>query len=150
MAVPSSNRPSAAKSTHRLLIFSSDSEASLQEQVAETQSQIESQADTPSNIAHALAQKSEHGLCRVFAVSDGGDLLKLSPIVQNDSKSKVNFVFTGLGAQWPRMAADLFGNFESFRKDVRTMDKALQTVPHPPLWTIEGESKGSLPWKAAY
>lgn len=139
MAVPTSSKPSAPKSNHKLLVFSSDSEASLQEDAAKIQTQIESHPESLSDIAFTLSQKADHGAHRAFAVTDGSSPLKISPVVESESKPLVNFVFTGLGAQWPRMAADLFENSESFRKDVRVMDKALQTVPHPPLWTIEGK-----------
>lgn len=140
MAVPAPTKPSAPKSNQSLLVFSGKSESSIQECATKTERQIESQPDDLPNVAYTLSQKDHHGTHRAYAVTDGSTPLKLSSIVQSTSKPSLNFVFTGLGAQWPRMAADLFENFESFRKDVRVMDKALQTVPHPPLWTIEGKS----------
>lgn len=32
-----------------------------------------------------------------------------------------------------------FGRFRRVRNDIRAMDNVLSELPHPPLWTIEGE-----------
>lgn len=139
MAVSSTTNSSAPKGIKSLLIFSADSQTSIEEAAAKVQADIEARPESLADIANNLGQKQQHGPHKAFAVTDGTSPLKLSPVVEKKSEAVLSFVFTGLGAQWPRMAADLFENFESFRKDVRVMDRALQTLPHPPLWTIEGK-----------
>ncbi|KAJ4419135.1 Mycolipanoate synthase [Gnomoniopsis sp. IMI 355080] len=52
------------------------------------------------------------------------------------------FVFTGQGAQWPRMGAELLKEVPAFRADIRAMEAALQSklpASHRPRWSIAGE-----------
>jgi len=48
-------------------------------------------------------------------------------------------VFSGQGAQWPEMGKDLFDQDRGFRDDIEEMDRVLQSLRHPPTWTIAGE-----------
>lgn len=52
------------------------------------------------------------------------------------------FVFTGQGAQWPRMGVELLKTSHEFRADVKAMENILQTrIPmnDRPRWSITGE-----------
>lgn len=52
------------------------------------------------------------------------------------------FVFTGQGAQWARMGAELLKTSREFREDIRYMDAALKRLlkpAHRPKWTLSGE-----------
>ena len=51
----------------------------------------------------------------------------------------VAMVFSGQGAQWPGMGRDLIRSNKAFLDDIRTMDRILGTLSHPPEWTIEGD-----------
>ncbi|KAF6827014.1 KR domain-containing protein [Colletotrichum musicola] len=46
------------------------------------------------------------------------------------------FVFTGQGAQWPRMAMSLIDEYPSVLESIKEMDDILAMLPEPPTWTI--------------
>lgn len=48
------------------------------------------------------------------------------------------FAFTGQGAQWTGMGTNLMSHFDTFRRDIRTLDQILQEIESPPSWSIEG------------
>ncbi|KAI0132735.1 KR domain-containing protein [Xylariales sp. AK1849] len=47
------------------------------------------------------------------------------------------FVFTGQGAQWARMGADLMANSPRFLRSIRVLDLALEELHDGPGWSIE-------------
>lgn len=49
----------------------------------------------------------------------------------------VGFVFTGQGAQWPRMGAELLEYSPIFLESIRALDRALDELPGGPEWAIE-------------
>ncbi|CAJ2505535.1 Uu.00g129290.m01.CDS01 [Anthostomella pinea] len=49
----------------------------------------------------------------------------------------VGFVFTGQGAQWARMGAELMEQYPSFLQSIRILDQALGDLPDGPDWSIE-------------
>ena len=51
--------------------------------------------------------------------------------------SRIGFVFTGQGAQWPHMGRELIDEFEVFRSSIRYQDYVLTQLPNPPTWSIE-------------
>ncbi|KAH8200322.1 hypothetical protein TruAng_005538 [Truncatella angustata] len=51
--------------------------------------------------------------------------------------STVGFVFTGQGAQWARMGADLMANSPRFLRSIRVLDLALEELHDGPGWSIE-------------
>ncbi|TVY26941.1 Fumagillin dodecapentaenoate synthase [Lachnellula hyalina] len=52
---------------------------------------------------------------------------------------KIGFVFTGQGAQWPRMGKSLLDTFPSTRILLKKLDDVLQSLPEPPSWSLLGE-----------
>lgn len=142
MAVPSKQEApkSAAKnSSYQLLVFSANDASQLQDATKKVQTYTEKNPARLPDVSFTLESQKNHGRQRAFAVTDGSSPLEASALVERQSRPAVNFVFTGQGAQWPRMGAELFENYTSFQEDIKEMDRVLQTLPHPPLWTIEGE-----------
>lgn len=74
-------------------------------------------------------------------------LAKLNLAFENDlqefsfaDKKKVHalgFVFTGQGAQWARMGAELMAYYPSFLKSIRQLDAVLEDLDDCPDWTLE-------------
>ena len=56
-----------------------------------------------------------------------------------DKKSirSVAFVFTGQGAQWARMGADLMSYCPGFLQSIRALDHVLEELENGPAWLIE-------------
>ncbi|KAK5999099.1 Reducing polyketide synthase DEP5 [Cladobotryum mycophilum] len=56
-----------------------------------------------------------------------------------DKKSirSVGFVFTGQGAQWPRMGAELMAYCPNFLRTIRALDLVLEDLSDGPEWSIE-------------
>lgn len=49
----------------------------------------------------------------------------------------VGFVFTGQGAQWPQMGAELMAYYPSFLRSIRQLDMVLEDLDDSPEWTLE-------------
>lgn len=49
----------------------------------------------------------------------------------------IGFVFTGQGAQWPEMGAQLIREYTVFRRSIRYLDGVLGRLHQKPPWTIE-------------
>lgn len=78
---------------------------------------------------------------RSFAVvGEGLEQIVPSPVLSAKAPSIV-MVFSGQGAQWPGMGVDLLETDVGFRDDIKAMDRVLQTLIHPPEWTIESKYK---------
>ncbi|KAK2877027.1 Type I Iterative PKS [Arthroderma sp. PD_2] len=89
----------------------------------------------------ATRSEREHLKHRAFAVlkEEGSIDFANFETSQSTKSQKMVFVFTGQGAQWPGMGKQLLSEFDNFRDDIRAMDRALQTLVHPPNWRIEEE-----------
>ncbi|KAH7012592.1 uncharacterized protein B0I36DRAFT_399271 [Microdochium trichocladiopsis] len=55
----------------------------------------------------------------------------------NQPCRKVGFVFTGQGAQWPRMGAELIKYSSVFARSIRALDNVLQGLRDRPSWKLE-------------
>ncbi|CAG8888828.1 unnamed protein product [Penicillium egyptiacum] len=51
---------------------------------------------------------------------------------------RIGFTFTGQGAQWPQMGAQLLHEFGVFRRTIQYLDAVLSKLQKKPSWTIEG------------
>lgn len=60
-----------------------------------------------------------------------------APVVKSSRVPRVGFVFTGQGAQWPRMGAELMA-YEIFRESIETADDYLQKSCGC-LWSVKEE-----------
>lgn len=137
------------KFTSDLLLFSAYSIESLHGQIDAYMKYAQDQdhADL-RDLAYTLANKREHRPHRAFAVAseDIANLEVSQPQIVKDvsvktsSRSvKVIWAFTGQGAQWPEMGADLLETNAVFRQTIERLDEFLLTLPEPPSWTIEHE-----------
>ncbi|KYK57390.1 hypothetical protein DCS_04399 [Drechmeria coniospora] len=128
---------------HHLLVLSGHTAGSLTQVSERIVKYAEGHPNRLGDLAYTLRSQHEQLAYRSYAVaSDGGTevSVKMSPAVQvKDSNPVCNFIFTGQGAQWARMGAELLSDFPGFRKSIQAMDNALQHVPNPPPWTIEAQ-----------
>ncbi|KAK3319476.1 putative polyketide synthase [Cercophora scortea] len=69
----------------------------------------------------AIASSPEELAAALTASEDGGR----APAVKSSRSPRIGFVFTGQGAQWPRMGAELMG-YKVFRESIQAADRHLQ------------------------
>nr|WVH32751.1 zinc finger protein [Trichoderma asperellum] len=128
----------------QLLVFSAHQGASLKERAATIFNYAKQHPDQLPNVAYTLGCRRENLAQRAFAIYDGVNTPELSPVVKHKTSPRVNFVFTGQGAQWARMGADLCSQYPKFRDAIHQMDAALTKLPRPPKWTIKEELMRSV------
>lgn len=137
----SSANPSPPK--RFLVTVSSDNEKGLQEQLASLAqwcSNIEhsDRGDALADLAYTLDQRRSHFTWRTSIVASSVSELKVA--AETASKSSVShgkrvldnsglcFVFTGQGAQWPRMGQALYLESPTFRASIDAADTYFQDV----------------------
>ncbi|KAI1412962.1 hypothetical protein F5Y13DRAFT_199455 [Hypoxylon sp. FL1857] len=136
-------RPEISKSngvsppcTPKLLVLTAASENSLTHTVQEYQkywhTEIHGVQSRIDQLADHLATHRTHFPLRTFAVGGGrtdneGTLLTRKPVRTSTSPPRIGFVFTGQGAQYAGMGAELL-RYPIFRESVHYMDKVLSSI----------------------
>ncbi|KAI0835188.1 putative polyketide synthase [Hypoxylon sp. FL0890] len=125
---------------HRLLLFSAYSADSLEAQVDSYREYLNDNKISLQDLAYSLANRREHRPYRAYAVTDDVTSLQISaPQATRESAPRICFVFTGQGAQYPQMGAELIDVNATFRDTIRRLDRFLSTIHEPPAWSIEEE-----------
>ncbi|KAI9150039.1 LOW QUALITY PROTEIN: Highly reducing polyketide synthase lcsB [Paramyrothecium foliicola] len=130
----------------QLLLLSANSEVSLERSIEAHRAYLEQSAASMKDIAYTLANRRDHGIYRAFAAAakfTGKLSFDVYGPMANESGPRVAWIFTGQGAQWPEMGAELIDSNLVFRKSIRELDAFLADLPKPPPWTIEGELRKS-------
>ncbi|KAF2878487.1 hypothetical protein BDV95DRAFT_624920 [Massariosphaeria phaeospora] len=131
----------------QLLLFSAASAPSLKSMVGHHEEWLSTRpemADHLNDLAYTLANRREHLSHRAFKVIGKSESPASPGKKMPNHPSSLVMVFTGQGAQWPRMGRELLLRDDlCFQKTIRTLDKHLKGVPQPPEWTIDGELKKS-------
>ncbi|ROV93464.1 hypothetical protein VPNG_09630 [Cytospora leucostoma] len=97
------------------------------------------------DLSYTLANRRSNLASRAFTVASHttvgsvfGDAARTAFSFADKKKTPtVGFVFTGQGAQWPRMGAELMEQYPSFLRSIRLLDLALGDLPDGPDWSIE-------------
>lgn len=93
--------------------------------------------DRLNSMAYTLAHRREHLKLRGFSVAESSSPLQLtSNIKVVEQRAKVAFIFTGQGAQWLHMGADLIRSYPLFSNMIDTMDQILKSLEHAPTWSL--------------
>ncbi|KAL8791591.1 MAG: hypothetical protein Q9195_005796 [Heterodermia aff. obscurata] len=95
--------------------------------------------DKIADLAYTLACRREHLPHRAFAVVGGSENPSVSSYMKIFHKVEgVTMLFSGQGAQSPRMAFELMRKTQ-FQADIDEMDRILQSFTHRPDWTMKAE-----------
>ncbi|KAK2038771.1 beta-ketoacyl synthase domain-containing protein [Colletotrichum somersetense] len=92
----------------------------------------------------AIAALDKHDLVeQLFALSKDANALSLqcsnaSPI-SAEYPIRILGIFTGQGAQWPRMGSVLYNRSACFRKSINELQLSLSSLPDGPSWTLDAE-----------
>ncbi|KAG9192485.1 hypothetical protein G6011_11219 [Alternaria panax] len=133
---------SSVENKSNLLLFSASSSSSLQRMVDDLRAWIGRNPDKLEQLAYTLANRREHLAHRSFMVANLEKLPDTASQVMKVGNAIPNLVmvFTGQGAQWPRMGRELL-----LRKDfvfgdtIRSLDRYLAELSNAPQWKIEEE-----------
>ena len=124
-----------------MLVFSANTEESLRQQILNNETYLEKYPDRVLDMAYTLNQRREHRLYRTFfTVGHDGIMERAAAITKVPTHTPdLVMVFSGQGAQWPRMGGELFLTDQEFRNDIEAMDSILKSLQYPPAWTIQGK-----------
>ncbi|WPH04990.1 polyketide synthase [Acrodontium crateriforme] len=133
----------------QLIPLSANSSSSLLRMKATFQALVNGRCNEPNaseylhNLAYTLSNRREHLTHRAFIVarSDRSAVISSGRRIAAQRPNLV-MVFTGQGAQWPRMGRELLMRSDlSFRKCIHSLDEHLRDAQAPatPPWTLEGE-----------
>jgi len=126
-----------------ILFFSAYNADSLKAQIDVYREYTAHRQPQLRDLAYTLANRRQHKPHRAFVVTE--DVSVFEDISDTraigESPPRVAWIFTGQGAQWPEMGAELLNTNATFRATIRKLDKYLQTFPQPTSLCIEGEQK---------
>jgi acyl transferase domain-containing protein len=131
-------RPDPEDLRPKLLVFSAHRADSLQKSIENYKVYVEKHPRSLRDLAYTLGTRRDHLSYRAFCITKRDSPLEVSSIQKVGATPRINFVFTGQGAQWPRMAKELMDEFPSFLKDITELDDMLNELAHPPAWRIRG------------
>lgn len=124
-----------------LAVISANSQDSLKARIEDVKNCIATNPNHSVDLCYTLSRRREHFKWRSFAVLSGAEPVTFVPPINKPTRPPtVVMVFSGQGAQWPRMGYDLLGSLPSFREDVLGMDEILQSLgDRCPRWKAIGE-----------
>ncbi|KAK2043966.1 hypothetical protein LZ31DRAFT_576120 [Colletotrichum somersetense] len=138
----------------KLLVFSANDQASLQSCVQCLSSHLLNPMVSidQEDLAYTLLERRTKHYYRAFALTRSNKVnISLDSLVQGKQASsppRVGFVFTGQGAQWSQMGAELVKSHPLAESAMRGLDNVLQTLPEPPQWSLLAELTGDRSAKA--
>ncbi|KAK5997657.1 Prosolanapyrone synthase [Cladobotryum mycophilum] len=126
-----------------LLPVSAHDERALKENLAAISSSLTKYE--LADLLYTLSCRKSTFARRAFAIAESEattnelnpDLVTMGK-ASSSATQRIGFVFTGQGAQWPQMGAQLFPEFAVFKRTIRYLDKVLGKLQYKPSWTIEG------------
>ncbi|PQE16428.1 polyketide synthase protein [Rutstroemia sp. NJR-2017a BVV2] len=121
-----------------VLPFSAHNQASLKANMNALSQVI--QNHSLADVAYTLAAKRSRFIQRAFAVVDKDQVMSSqlgedAKVFTSPQPIRVGFVFTGQGAQWHAMGAELF-EYTVFRNTISYLDSILKMFPQPVSWNI--------------
>jgi acyl transferase domain-containing protein/SAM-dependent methyltransferase len=128
----------------KLLLITANTSESLQAQIRNLRDYGLTNPAIIDDICYTMACRREHLSHRAFAVVQGTSIDSKDGIsLTGASPLRLAMIFTGQGAQWPRMGVELLHSDAAFASSIRAMDLELRGLPSPPSWSIEDELKKS-------
>ncbi|KAI1734172.1 acyl transferase domain-containing protein [Xylaria scruposa] len=127
-----------------LAIVSANSQDSLKAAIENLKQYVSTHSDCLPDLCYTLSRRREFFKWRSFAVlSDPAGVAFAPPTNKPVKAPSVVMVFSGQGAQWPRMGHELITSLPGFKQDVLEIDEILQSLGdyRPPWRAIDELSK---------
>lgn len=125
-----------------LLLLSANSQASLESMTNDFRDWVDRKPEALGDLAYTLAHRRELLPYRSYFVASADRPFGAVGQGQKSPATPPNLVmvFTGQGAQWPRMGRQLLLRSDlCFQSSIQTLDKYLQSAVDAPVWTLEEE-----------
>ena len=127
-----------------ILVFSANDEQSLKSSVEALKRHVMNPVVKVSlqDLAYTLFERRTLHFYRGFIMTDK-TIFDSTALVSGKRSAKVprvDFVFTGQGAQWPQMGKLLVERFPAAARTLRYLDEVLQRSLIPPSWSLLGKS----------
>ncbi|PGH10329.1 hypothetical protein GX51_00086 [Blastomyces parvus] len=143
LGVPKSKKSHGLETNKsHLLLFSANSANSLTNMAKNFQDWTSAHSESLEDVAYTLAHHRERLPHRSFAVASTDRPAGTTSQGRKAPSTTPNLVmvFTGQGAQWPRMGRGLLKREDfCFKSTIRALDKYLQAAPGAPSWSLEVE-----------
>jgi acyl transferase domain-containing protein len=136
---------SKTQGTPTLLYFSANDESSLNEYIKKFNSHLQNPLVSLNlgDLAYTLSERRSRHYHGAFAVTRSSpQFVKQETLIRGKRTStppRIAFVFTGQGAQWSQMGAELIQRFPLAKSTVEYLDGVLQSLPNPPQWYLLDE-----------
>ena len=128
--------------TH-LMLFSGNTLRSLEMNVQKSKEFIKDHSHALADLSYTLTRREQLPYRAACVISETQALKDILPSKIPNARPKLVLVFTGQGAQWPGMGAELYDQFEVFRDSVSKCDEILQTLPNAPGWRLKDKMLGT-------
>jgi acyl transferase domain-containing protein len=136
---PRSPRGAFKRNRSHLLLFSAHDKAALQRNFAVHSEAVKSYdlLDVAYTLGNRRTAFASRGYTVVSPVTQRESSLGSLSVAESKKPATIGYVFTGQGAQWARMGAELMNYYPSFLHSIRRLDLALEELDNAPDWTLE-------------
>ncbi|KAF1934915.1 reducing type I polyketide synthase [Clathrospora elynae] len=136
---PKSPRGAFKRNRNHLLLFSAHDKAALQRNfdVHAEASKSYDLLDMAYTLGNRRTAFASRGFTVVSPVTQRETSLGSLTVAESKKPATIGYVFTGQGAQWARMGAELMTYYPSFLHSIRRLDLALEELENAPDWTLE-------------
>lgn len=140
MGVCASLTPTEISQSHYLFPFSGSNKDALRQMVQDHETYLKKKPENLADLSYTLTMRREPLRYRAFSVVSGQktfEPFRVSQFVRSEEISEVSFVFTGQGAQWAQMGADLFESSLTFRQSIEDMETVLRNCSDRADWSLK-------------
>ena len=133
----------AIDAASKVLVLSANDQGSLKSYIQSLSGHLINPAVSVDidDLVYTLSERRSHHYYRAYAVTKSSsiDQDKLVFGQTAGSQPRIGFVFTGQGAQWSQMGLSLVKSLPLAKEVIQDLDRALQSLPDPPEWSLLSE-----------
>ncbi|XPS73997.1 Mycolipanoate synthase [Ascochyta lentis] len=131
-------QPDVRTDGKRLLLLSGNSDPSIMRLAEGYRDYLSRYPQNLDAMVYTLAQRRERLSLGSYCIVNGSKISEATKPISSKNIQQVVFIFTGQGAQWVGMGREMIEENKHFAACIQGMDKVLQSLEHPPTWTLKG------------